>query len=821
MIKIFNPKEYPFGPLSNNYTHFMSIHGEEWRTVTHFIFTNMISTPTSKNIIKNTENVKDVRETFLELYSKNIESDTYTALEQALYAKFKDPQLADALIETGNARLIYESNNALLGIGENGNGHNLLGKELEQLRQRLIIQLQKEVDQQEKDKRNNKIFKIYLAKQALEKAINEGDNLQEYSDLSYDDIIASIDTTSFLNNKNQIVELYDKNLLPIIKKEFDNPGTLVIQIRAKELGNLRRQLVQQKKDIIFDMYLDNILKKHFHRIDEIDYDLAKAQQLRKMTSGETTEFKHKIYDLYESGLLSTSLITDIDVRLKTLPSLPTIEEIKEAEMAIFGNLANFNGPKEEEEEEDVFIVENLLRTPSPSPPKSPSILDELLWDIEQKNTPTQIREQIQAIRFSADPANNPQNLHFLSPITYSGLFKVNNYEYPTISHYITTYLFSKLRSIGNIDNAYKYILVNPDQPVVGPESFISIQGATQIYMEQKDKNYIDDMIGYAAIGVETKFRDRKLQDLLLLTGDRNIIYDDKSDPILGIGAQGQGMNVVGNYLMQLRTRFFEEQKDKDSHVEVTVNDVTNLLETDLFLKSWLDMRIRDICHSINTVNIYFKSKHDLEQNIDKEFVNSVLNHVYSKCTALNEINLDIDVPYWFDDVVKRYLKNLSYDVVKTLWDRIIVMASQLIDYAKDNSLHNMKLAIANFENMNSENKICYDIIDSPYENCILSGILNIMKGLHHISIEYNINPAINKVDIDSATSIILNRKVGEINNLTPNDIDADSIGAELKNINNQNDIDILTSSVYGAVNYIKNYKMPYRIKHNRINFFAT
>ena len=34
VIKIFDPKEKPFGWLSNNYRHFMRIDGKEWQYVT-------------------------------------------------------------------------------------------------------------------------------------------------------------------------------------------------------------------------------------------------------------------------------------------------------------------------------------------------------------------------------------------------------------------------------------------------------------------------------------------------------------------------------------------------------------------------------------------------------------------------------------------------------------------------------------------------------------------------------------------------------------------------------------------------------------------
>ena len=43
VIKIFDPKEKPFGWLSNNYRHFMRIDGKEWQYVTSYIYANILN----------------------------------------------------------------------------------------------------------------------------------------------------------------------------------------------------------------------------------------------------------------------------------------------------------------------------------------------------------------------------------------------------------------------------------------------------------------------------------------------------------------------------------------------------------------------------------------------------------------------------------------------------------------------------------------------------------------------------------------------------------------------------------------------------------
>lgn len=54
-IKLFNPNDKPFGRLSNNSYHPITINGKNYPTVTNYILSNMLSTPIWKQILQNTE----------------------------------------------------------------------------------------------------------------------------------------------------------------------------------------------------------------------------------------------------------------------------------------------------------------------------------------------------------------------------------------------------------------------------------------------------------------------------------------------------------------------------------------------------------------------------------------------------------------------------------------------------------------------------------------------------------------------------------------------------------------------------------------------
>ena len=52
-IKLFNPNDKPFGRLSNNSYHPITINGKNYPTVTNYILSNMLSTPIWKQILQN------------------------------------------------------------------------------------------------------------------------------------------------------------------------------------------------------------------------------------------------------------------------------------------------------------------------------------------------------------------------------------------------------------------------------------------------------------------------------------------------------------------------------------------------------------------------------------------------------------------------------------------------------------------------------------------------------------------------------------------------------------------------------------------------
>ena len=51
-IKIFNPRQKPFGMLSNNAYFPITIQGKKYKTVTHYIYSNLLCEGIYQNLVR-------------------------------------------------------------------------------------------------------------------------------------------------------------------------------------------------------------------------------------------------------------------------------------------------------------------------------------------------------------------------------------------------------------------------------------------------------------------------------------------------------------------------------------------------------------------------------------------------------------------------------------------------------------------------------------------------------------------------------------------------------------------------------------------------
>src|SRR5258708_7634615 len=105
VIKVFNPKDMPFGLLSNNYEFPIYIKNVEWKTVSHYVYANMLKTFAYKTVVKNSS-IAELRKIYDEYYILEIANIQKNAVQKAYEEKLKNPKISDALLATGQGKIV-------------------------------------------------------------------------------------------------------------------------------------------------------------------------------------------------------------------------------------------------------------------------------------------------------------------------------------------------------------------------------------------------------------------------------------------------------------------------------------------------------------------------------------------------------------------------------------------------------------------------------------------------------------------------------------------------------------------------------------------
>jgi len=848
VIKIFDPKEKPFGWLSNNYRRYMYIDNNEWYTVTNYIYSNMLRTPMYRQLLR-TAKVKDIKNLFEQYYQEEINNTTKFSMNEAIKAQFEqNKELAELLINTGDAPIVYVSPNSFLGNGIDNNGYNEYGKSLMQIRHLLRIGYkQKKIDEKQMQK-DQLIYNLYLAEKGLTDTMQEGNDIKEYINKSPEEIVNLLGRDQLINitpKRDIILEMAHKNLIPNIVLLVNHPENLVPEIRKKYISELRQRKLKERKEIILDMYADYLMDK-FCNVPHDNYAKAKEQSFSKLSWQKKNEYENRLFELFNQGMLSDRLSEAIDQRLLSL-KIPTEEEVSEAKNMII-------------EYKDKPISEDVPYVPANGEPI-------LVYYSDGEEVPPKYKPYLQ-----------------FSPIAFNGMIKIKGFVVPTISHYIIVSLVAqlpttnrKLKGTRGMQNAYPIILNNPDQPLTGIESFVNPEIATLRYDAERDASFVEQIKDYTVTALNKKFEDRILQDVLLMTGDDILVWNDFSDPILGTGPKDlRGDNFVGKYLMYLRGQIKEDRKGETLQ-NLQEEHITMVLNEDPFMKEWVKMRVRDMCKVLTIMKNYIWAKDEIDTKLNPQFTKTVLDKVYQPCSHIyGSVNLvTAEVPDYFERMVRECpgFKTVQPDTIEIIWKRIAVMIYYLIKHLQNSSIQNIRTVLSKIELLVSNSTKCVNIIPSDdYDNCIASALLNIIRGVIEFNKQFSYNVNITENDVKLAASIILNVDVkDEINpvSYTKDDEDDDQEERDFDQWASQLETDMegpdegeeeeefyfpddgdeadeyspsqvnnpliialeeieeikdpveIALLIQGAIETIKTYPISKQVKRNRINFFAT
>ena len=734
-IKIYNPKDIPFGQLSNNYRHQMKIDNRDWFYATSYIYANLLRNTTNVEKVREA-NVKNIQSLYRSLDNEEFKATILKGINEALKVKFENEDLKQLLLETKHYRIVYASNDEFLGIGIANKGENYYGKMLMQARHNIIIDNQIEEGKKIKEEKQQKLIDIYLASTELTAAILDGNNLEEYLNLTPTEIVDKLGREKLLRKLPSNIDLD----LPYLTRFLDNPTNLVLQIRKDYISRYRLIKIKQRNSIVFDMYADYLLELYYTDLKPDQYREAKRQQF---ADKNLENLQERLYNLYIQGSLNKNLTRNIDSKL-----------------------ADFVVPNEE-------LVKQIIIEPIIYKNQEIGVYKKKTIDVDiRKIIYTEVSNPSIIVYpeiFDGMDANLVQYVKF-APDTFVEPLYINNLVYPNVSLYFYNLLLSRLDNVGSLEEGYKLLSLSLNENI-SLNNFVTPINAKNIYDKLYIENYVNKIRKNTEIALNEKFKDRELQDILLITGDADLIWDDFTDSILGSGSKEiRGQNYVGLYLMELRQKIVEERQNETIDI-LSTEQITNFLNKDTFMKRWLEMRVEDMCKINIIMKNYLWKKEQTNTQLASSIVTQVIDRIYQPCShiyvATNKVTAE--VPPYFEKMIKNCngFNQVPSDTIQIMWKRIVVMIYYLMEHMQTSSIQNIRSVLAQLELMVSESATCEPIIPKDeFENCIASALLNILVGIKEFynKLSNGAMVEITRLEIDTAISIIIGTDINKKEN---------------------------------------------------------
>jgi len=490
-INLLNPRDRPYGKLSNNLYYPLKIDNEDWKTATHYIFGSLIDTSSHRQILKNT-NIKNVINETNEYMKNDIKTIILDSLQKGLKIKFENDTLAKALINTKDTYM-YIQDDYRLGFSE----PNLIGDVLMTMRNNLKKIQKTEREEKLKTQSDDQFYKHYLIYKTLVNAMRaEGINILPYKNSSGDNILNSLPApTQDVGKKEVLVE--NRNLVDdIVIDSIGNIQLLVENVYKTELKHYKSVQELKINNIIFNMYVDSIIKTNYPDIKESQYQEVRNEQLSKLSVNEYQSTYKRVINLYNIESLPEPLNTDIKTVVSKI-EVPTDEEI------------------EESEKEEIHELQKNVR------------FDE---------------ENISGTK------KNKINYNIFKPWDESEMLTIEGRQYPSVDHYVYTKLINNLKTV-SADEAYKAIKNKTGD-------FYKLHQVQNVFTNKKKSDLEKRLKENTRKILDEKFKNPEFKAILLSTGNSFIIWDDESSPVLGIG----NGNYVGEYLTEIRTKLNNENK---------------------------------------------------------------------------------------------------------------------------------------------------------------------------------------------------------------------------------------------------------------------
>jgi len=411
-IKFYNPQDYPFGILSNHYPQEMSIEGKKWRTVTNYVYASMLKSDVDKTVLQfakigldkiDVENkiyhtllnmekkgkilseeekekiAKSIREEvrlenmdIRELFAHYLDEETARTLKKGFLDGFnekisKNQKMRDTLLSTENRPIIYSSENKYLGVNSQGEGRNILGNTLMQIRYNLLLQKKSEERQTEILNFEEKILTIYRAIYILRQEISEKNDLTEYINLDAKKIISDYlsKTSKTLTDLNlddskikiTVLEMYKRGQLPLVSLELNEPGNLAKNIQEKNELTFKIDLQDEIDNIILTSFVEFTLSEKYPEKSKAEIrELASYFYLSCPTKEDCEKLKEGIKKEFINKNLDKRLTRKIEKKIRNIENMDSYRRLK----SIDSEDEKYSDEKEVDSVEEFFQEDTLI-----------------------------------------------------------------------------------------------------------------------------------------------------------------------------------------------------------------------------------------------------------------------------------------------------------------------------------------------------------------------------------------------------------------------------------------------------------------------------
>jgi predicted NAD-dependent protein-ADP-ribosyltransferase YbiA (DUF1768 family) len=327
-IRIYHPKELPFGLLSNNFEYKMLIDGETWDNVTQYIYTNLI--PSDNQYLR--EKIKSfpydiIPKMYVEYETQIKDEFIKDILTSSLEKRFLDNDEAkEYLLKTGRSNLYYINHNNLyfgtieeyipmLKSNNYSQSKNILGKVFEKIRDKLFhLKVDSDYFKQYINYRKLKDMTLKSYEQVIEilNILNVPDENRNFSDfLPTNDI-----DVSYTEFKEDITN--DSTLLKILIISEDYPFALVAYTLHKNIRNAMKKLKEEISKVVFNKYLDYFEKTN-------SYKSSKKELEKELKYFKIDFLESLLFDLYQNKKLPSELLRDINLQIDNVKILKNSE----------------------------------------------------------------------------------------------------------------------------------------------------------------------------------------------------------------------------------------------------------------------------------------------------------------------------------------------------------------------------------------------------------------------------------------------------------------------------------------------------------------